>query len=336
MIESGTASRKITDVDIPALRVAPCTECGSQRILFVVPIIAEAITEGARRLEQTGAGEARRTAGVLLAHRLGVDRTHLLMHPEEAISEEDYKTFLQMIERRAAGEPLQYITGHQEFYKLDFLITPVVLIPRPETEFLVERVLTLVSESQQTSPLIVDLGTGSGCIAVTLAVEIPGARIIATDISGAALAVARQNAARHGVSSRVEFHEGDLLTPLAALGMANQVDVLACNPPYIAASKPELVQREVHDYEPHTALFGGDDGLIFYRRLLNEGLGYVRPGGYLVCEIGYAQLNEITELVAASRWQLVDVTHDLQGIPRTLTIRRASENNRASRELQYE
>ncbi|MEN3333183.1 MAG: release factor glutamine methyltransferase [Blastocatellia bacterium] len=295
----------------------------SRRILFVVLTIAEAISEGARRLERTGASEARRTAGVLLAHRLDVDRTHLLMHPEQAISEEDYKTFLQMIERRAAGDPLQYITGHQEFYKLDFLVTPAVLIPRPETEFLVERVLALIGEAQQTAPLIVDVGTGSGCIAVTLAVEIPGARLIATDLSGAALAVAGQNAARHGVSTRVEFYEGDLLAPLAALGIENEVDVLACNPPYIAANQPELVQREVRDHEPHTALFGGDDGLSFYRRLLTEGLGYVRPGGYLVCEIGYTQLDAIKELVAAFGWQLVDVTHDLQSIPRTLTIRRA-------------
>jgi release factor glutamine methyltransferase len=289
-----------------------------------VPTLAEAISEAARLLERAGVNEARRTAGVLLAHRLGVDRTHLLMHPEETISEEDYKMFLQMIERRAAGEPVQYITGHQEFYKLDFLVTPAVLIPRPETEFLVERVLTLVGESHQAAPLIVDVGTGSGCIAVTLAVEIPGARVIATDISGAALAVARQNAARHGVRSRVEFHEGDLLAPLAALGIEKQVDVLACNPPYVAASDAELVQPNVRDYEPHTALFGGDDGLIFYRRLLVESFDYVRPGGYLVCEIGYAQLAAIIERVAASGWQLVDVTHDLQGIPRTLTIRRAS------------
>jgi release factor glutamine methyltransferase len=249
---------------------------------------------------------------------------HLLMHPEQSVSEEDYKTFLQMIERRAAGEPVQYITGHQEFYKLDFLVTPEVLIPRPETEFLVDRVLTLVRQSQQRSPLIVDLGTGSGGVAVTLAVALPGARVIATDISGAALAVARQNAARHGVSSHIEFYEGDLLAPLAALGIDNQVDLLVCNPPYIAAREPEMVQREVRDYEPHAALFGGDDGLIFYPRLLAEGFAYVRPGGYLVCEIGYNQLEAITELVAASGWQLEDVTADLQGIPRTLTIRRAS------------
>ena len=302
----------------------PCIACGSRRILFVVPTIAEAISEGARRLDQAGAGEARRTAGVLLAHRLGVDRTHLLMRPEQAISEEDYKTFLRMIARRAAGEPLQHITGHQEFYKLDFLVTPAVLIPRPETEFLVERVLTLVRESRQAAPLIVDAGTGSGAIAVTLAVEVAGARVIATDISGEALAVARQNAARHGVGSRVEFYEGDLLAPLAALGVENRVDVLACNPPYVAASEPESVQREVREHEPHTALFGGDDGLVYYRRLLAEGFDWVRPGGFLVCEIGYGQLDAITEMAAASRWQMVDVTHDLQGIPRTLTIRKSA------------
>jgi release factor glutamine methyltransferase len=300
----------------------PCARRNSQRILFVVPTIAEAITEGARRLETTGATDARRTAGVLLAHRLGVDRTYLLARPEEAIREENYRAFLQMIERQAAGEPLQYITGHQEFYKLDFKVTPAVLIPRPETEFLIERVLAIAQQSQQSAPLIVDAGTGSGIIAVTLAVEIPAARVIATDISGAALAVARQNATRHGVSDRIEFYEGDLLAPLAGLQVENQVDVLASNPPYIAENRPDLVHDNVRDYEPHLALFAGDDGLIFYRRLLAEGFYHVRPGGYLVCEIGYTQHEAIMELVAASAWQLVDTTLDLQGIPRTLAIRK--------------
>lgn len=287
--------------------------------------IAEAINEGARRLERAGVDEARRTAGVLLGVLLGIDRTRLLTHPEQAISDEDLQSFLRMIERRAAGEPLQHVTGHQEFYKLDFLVTPAVLIPRPETEFLVERVLTLVRNNQLAAPLIVDAGTGSGCIAVTLAVELPAARLIATDISSAALAVARQNAARHNVDERVEFYEGDLLAPLAALGVEDKVDVLASNPPYVAANQPELMQREVRDYEPHVALFGGDDGLVFYRRLLVKGFAYVKPGGYLVCEIGYAQLDAITDLVAASRWRLVDVTHDLQSIPRTLTLCKTDE-----------
>jgi release factor glutamine methyltransferase len=296
----------------------------TRRILFVVPTIRETISEAARRLEHAGVPEARRTAGVLLAHQLGVDRTRLLTRPEEIVSDENYKILLRMIERRAAGEPVQHITGLQEFYKLDFVVTPDVLIPRPETEFLVERVLQLVRESQRTTPLLVDAGTGSGCIAVTLAVELPGARVIATDISTAALKVARENAARHGVGSRVEFYEGDLLAPLAALGIGKQVDVLASNPPYVAENRPELVQHEVREFEPYLALFGGADGLTFYRRLLAEAVDYVRPGGFMVCEIGYSQLDAITEMVAASRWQLVEVTHDLQGIPRTLTIRKTS------------
>jgi release factor glutamine methyltransferase len=293
-----------------------------------VPTIAEAIREGARRLEQAGESEARRTAGLLLAYRLKVDRTHLLTHPEQAISVEDRQAFMQMIERRAAGEPAQYITGHQEFYGRDFLVTPAVLIPRPETEFLVERVLALARDTQQAAPLIVDLGTGSGCIAVTLAVELPAARIIATDISGAALAIARQNAAQHGVGARIEFYEGDLVAPLTAHGLDNRVDILASNPPYVAENQPELVQRDVREFEPHGALFGGADGLSFYRRLLVEAFSVVRPGGFLVCEIGYSQLDAIAELVAASRWQLVEIIHDLQGIARTLVIRKAPEGAR--------
>jgi release factor glutamine methyltransferase len=293
-----------------------------------VPTIAEAIREGARRLEQAGESGARRTAGLLLAHRLKVDRTHLLTHPEQAISAEALQAFLQMIERRAAGEPVQYITGHQEFYGRDFLVAPAVLIPRPETEFLVERVLALVGDMQQAAPLIVDLGTGSGCIAVTLAVELPAARLVATDISGAALAVARQNAARHGVGARIEFYEGDLMAPLTEAGLDNRVDILASNPPYVAENQPELVQRDVREFEPHGALFGGADGLSFYRRLLVEAFGVVRPGGFLVCEIGYSQLDPIAELVAASRWQLVEIIHDLQGIARTLVIRKSAEGAR--------
>ena len=297
-----------------------------QRILNIVRTIGEAITEGARQLEAAGDSQPRRTAGVLLAHRLGVDRTHLLMHPEEVIAEVDYQVYLRMIDRRTAGEPVQYITGHQEFYRLDFVVGPAVLIPRPETELLVERVLTLIRGLNVSSPLIVDAGTGSGCIAVSLAVELPQAGVIATDISEAALAIAAQNAERHGVGGRIRFLQGDLLAPLAGLGLENRVDCLASNPPYVETGRPELVQREVREYEPHVALFGGPDGLDFYRRLLREGLPYVKPGGFLIFEIGYSQMEAITRLVSASSWELVDITHDLQGIPRTLTIRKASGN----------
>lgn len=287
-----------------------------------MPTIAEAIQEGARRLQATGVSEARRTAGVLLGHVLGFDRTHLFTRSNEAIDGSRYQEYLRLIERRAAGEPLQYILGHQEFYGLDFIVTSAVLIPRPETEFLVERVIDLAHKSEPSAPLIVDACTGSGCIAVTLAVNLPRARVIATDISSAAIEVAQLNAVRHAVDERSEFLAGDLLAPLDGRGLENAVDILASNPPYVAEGRPELIQREVREWEPATALFGGADGLRFYRRLLVDGLRYVKPGGYLVCEIGYTQLDAITELIAASGWQLLDVTHDLQGIPRTLAVKR--------------
>lgn len=266
--------------------------------------------------------EERRAAGALLQHTLGIDRTHLLTKSEQQVDEASYQQYLRSVDRRAAGEPLQYITGHQEFYGLDFIVNPNALIPRPETEFLVEQVITLVREHNGTAPLIVDLGTGSGCIAVALAVNIANAKIVATDISSAALEVAQRNAERHGVKERIEFIEGDLLEPLAKLRLANAVDFLASNPPYVEENGPEPLQREVREWEPHGALFGGADGLSFYRRLFADGLNYVKPGGYFVCEIGYKQLDAISDLIAACGWSLIDVKSDLQGIPRTITARR--------------
>ena len=192
----------------------------------VLPTITQAIDEGAVRLQASGIEHDRRTAGVLLAHLLGVDRTHLLIGSDDQVGESHYENFLRLVERRATGEPLQYITGHQEFYGLDFIVTPAVLIPRPETEFLVERIIKLADDSKQ-SPLVVDIGTGSGCIAVGVAVNLPAARVIATDASAAALEVARINAQRHGVGDRIEFMHGDLLEPLATHHLENSVDVLA-------------------------------------------------------------------------------------------------------------
>jgi release factor glutamine methyltransferase len=285
--------------------------------------IREAIAEGAERLRARGVSEERRAAGALLCHTLGIDRTHLLTRSNESIGPLPYQTYLSFVERRAAGEPLQYITGHQEFYGLDFIVTPEVLIPRPETEFLVDRVIKLARAGLTgIIPVIVDVGTGSGCIAISLATHIPSARIIAIDISGAALAVAQANAARHGVKDEIEFIEGDLVGPLASLGLEAGVDFLASNPPYVEEGKPDMIQREVREWEPPLALYAGADGLDCYRRLLAEGKRYVRPCGFLVCEIGYTQLDRIREMIDREKWELVNVTHDLRGIPRTLTIRR--------------
>jgi len=285
-----------------------------------MPTISQAIAEGARRFHFSGIEQERRTAGVLLCHVMGIDRTHLLTKSEEQIDQTRYNAYLALVDRRIAGEPVQYLTGHQEFYGLDFIVTTDVLIPRPETEFLIERVIKLLKESGSTSPLIVDVGTGSGCIVVALAVNVPSARFIATDASPVALGVARANADRHGVGARIDFLEGDLLMPLTGRKLEGKVDILASNPPYIDQADHELIQREVLEWEPHQALFGGLDGIDFYRRLLADGLKYLKSGGHLVVEIGYGQLDPIDKLVEKSPWKLMDVTRDLQGLPRTLTM----------------
>ncbi|HXG91251.1 MAG TPA: peptide chain release factor N(5)-glutamine methyltransferase [Blastocatellia bacterium] len=297
-----------------------------------MPTIVETIAEGAARLGAAGVAEARRTAGVLLGHALGLDRAYLLTRPHEEVDEARYQEYLRLVERRAAGEPLQYITGHQEFYGLDFIVKPGALIPRPETEFLVERVINLAQAetaaydlSDKRGQLIVDVGTGSGCIAVTVAAFVKNARVIAIDISRAAIEVARANAERHNVADRIEFLEGDLLEPLQERAFEASVDFIASNPPYVDESKPELVQREVRDWEPRVALYGGADGLDFYRRLLNDAPKYLKPRGYMIIEIGYSQLDAIRNLIDATALELIDVTSDLQGIPRTLTLRKPGE-----------
>jgi release factor glutamine methyltransferase len=288
-------------------------------------IIAEAIAEGARLLRASKVAEDRRTATVLLGHALAVDRTYLLTRSDHEIDETRFQEYVEMITRRAAGEPLQYITGHQEFYGIDFLVTPDVLIPRPETELLVECVINLArdssSQSDHNGPLVLDVGTGSGCIAVALASYLNNARVIATDISQAALAVAHRNAARQGVEARIEFLEGDLLAPLAGRNLEGAIDFLASNPPYVSTQDSHLLQREL-DWEPRKALFGGPEGIDFYRRLLADARRYVKPGGYLVCEIGYTQLDAIREMIDTSAWGDTIIKDDLQGIPRTLAIKK--------------
>ena len=293
--------------------------------------MSEAIAEASARLERSAIAEPRRTAGVLLCHVLGIERTHLLTRSNEAISEASYEVFLRLVERRAAGEPLQYIIGHQEFYGLDFIVTPDVLIPRPETEFLVERVLKLIEESKQASPVIADIGTGSGCIAVSVAVNAQYARAIATDVSRSSLDIAMKNAAKHGVRDRIEFLAGDLFTPLVARDLHGRIDIVASNPPYVNAGSVDKLQKEVRDWEPHAALFAGPEGLDFYRRLFEDATEYLKPEGFMVIEIGYDQFDAIEKLSAVYSWEIVDVTRDLQGIPRTLTLRNMSENTAALR-----
>lgn len=289
-----------------------------------MPTISEAINEGAARLREAGVVHDRLDASLLLGHVIGLDRTRLLTRSDEQVDETCYREYLARLEQRAAGQPLQYLIGSQEFYGLHFIVTPDVLIPRPETEFLIDRVIKAVKEQNLETPLIADIGTGSGCIAITLAKQLPEARLIATDVSSAALNVARTNAELNSVRERIEFVEGDLVSPFAERGSDFCVDVLASNPPYVPEDSRESLQREVRDWEPEIALFGGIDGLDFYRRLVVEGARHLTPGGLVILEIGFTQLEPIQEIVKGGPLELVDITRDLQGIPRTLCLRRTA------------
>jgi release factor glutamine methyltransferase len=265
------------------------------------------------------ADEARLEAEVLLRHVLGIDRAGFLARRNDDLSPEAAARLSALLQRRLAREPLAYITGQREFYGLDFFVDRRVLIPRPETEGLVERALARVPNSAQSSelwPVIADVGTGSGCIAVALAVHLPAACILATDVSAEALALAQQNARRHGVDRRITFLHGDLLDPLT-----EKVDVIVSNPPYIASAQLEGLQAEISRYEPRAALDGGPDGLDVIRRLLGQAPGRINPGGLLGIEIGDGLGREAARLArAAFPGAIVCVENDLAGLERYLII----------------
>jgi release factor glutamine methyltransferase len=253
---------------------------------------------------------ARRDVETLLAHLLGQPRTHLLTHPEATLNAPTAADLQTLIDRRATGEPLQYLTGTQEFFGLAFRVTPAVLIPRPETEHLVEAVLAWAVTQPQ--PLrLADIGTGSGAIAIAIAANLPTAEIIATDISPAALEVARENAAHLGFSDRIRFEQADLLGTLAT-----PLDAIVSNPPYIPTTDAPTLQREVIAHEPHTALFAGPDGLEIYRRLIPAAYAALRPGGLLAMEIGFGQRIALTQLLEI--WLKVQFIEDYAGIPRVV------------------
>ena len=259
---------------------------------------------------------ARRDAELLLMRVLGWDRAYLLTHPETLLSSEHNALYQSWIERRARHEPVQYIIGEQEFFGLKFRVTPDVLIPRPETEHLVEA--ALAHAGRDLALRIADIGTGSGAIAVVLAHALPNAQITALDISPAALAVARVNAEAHGVSDRIRFVESDLLVALAD----EQFDLIVSNPPYVANG--EELEAQVRDYEPVQALFAGPEGLDIYRRLIPQAQTSLKPGGWLLVEIGHGQREAVTQLLAG--WDDVSFIADLQGIPRVACAQKSSES----------
>jgi release factor glutamine methyltransferase len=208
--------------------------------------------------------------------------------------------------------------GWQEFRGLEFEVTPAVLIPRPETELLVD---TAVQRFSGGNPLLADVGTGSGCIAVATVVALPDAKVIATDLSEEALLVARRNASRHNVSQQIQFLSGDLLLPLHAIGLEKTLDCVLSNPPYVAERDLPALQREVRDWEPNLALVGGATGLEIYRRLLPQALRFLKPGGTLIMEIGYNMQAEITSLFDPA-WTLEGIRDDFSGIPRIVVAQK--------------
>ena len=272
------------------------------------------LERGEARLRQGPHAErARRDAVTLLAHLLGRDRAFLMAHPDEILTAEGAVRYYALIDRRLNGEPIQYITGEAEFFGLPFRVTHDVLIPRPETEHVVEKALDLACGFAR--PRIVDVGTGSGAIAVALACKLPDAAIWATELSAAALEVARENAARNGVAERVRLVQGDWLAPVAG----SQFDMVVSNPPYVAQSDRGSLAVEVREFEPALALFAGGDGLAAYRRLIPQALGALDAGGWVVLEIGCGQETAVRGLLADAGFAEIAFTADLQGIPRVAT-----------------
>jgi release factor glutamine methyltransferase len=286
---------------------------------------------------------------MLLLHVLGRDRAWLYAHSEETVPGLDAHRFLSLILRRASGEPTQYIIGKQEFWGLEFEVTPDVLIPRPETEHVIEVALDRLAVRElrvgrkQTlrdeGLTIVDVGTGSGCIAVALAKELPGARIVATDISAAALAVARRNAVRYAFSEGIQFLKSNLLDSLPGrarhavplLGGASTADavhsssfdLIVSNPPYVGRKEKETLMREVRDHEPELALYGGEQGYELYADLIAQSAQALKPRGILVLELGHDSLPAVQPLLDAPHWTNVGVTKDLAGIDRVIAAERA-------------
>ena len=280
--------------------------------------IAEAISDGTRLLSEGGVPESRREAGSLLASVLDRDRTFLITNSQTTLSAEQLRDYTDFISRRAAGEPLQYITGVQDFFGLTFTVSPDVLIPRRETELLVEIVLEL-SGGPDAAPLICDVGTGTGCIPIALLHQLPCARATGIDLSRAALSVAARNAAQHAVTERLWFVLSD---SLSAIAPSRRFDVVVSNPPYVPDADWDHLQREVRDHEPRLALTAGSDGLTMIRRLLIETPSILVRGGYFVFEIGYNQGSAVREAINPEVWKVIDFRPDLQSIPRIVVLRK--------------
>jgi release factor glutamine methyltransferase len=274
-------------------------------------------------------------AELLLLHVTGKDRTWLYSHPEEILPEPTAEAYFALLTHRASGVPTQYLTGKQEFWGHEFEVTPEVLIPRPETEHLIEVALDRLAVREiragrqprlnGENVTLIDIGTGSGCIAITLAKELPVATVYATDISKAALEVARRNASRLGVSERIHFLESNLFDSISAPATADApllFDLVISNPPYVSLREAQSLPIEVREHEPHSALFGGEEGYELYGALIPQAAVHLKPGGLLVLELGYNSLPAVEPLLDRSDWVNVSATKDLAGCPRVIAAER--------------
>jgi release factor glutamine methyltransferase len=287
--------------------------------------LKQTLSSAITRLSTDHVPSPRMNAELLLMFTLSCDRAYLYAHPERELTSDETARYESALDGRVRGIPAQYITGHQEFWGLDLIVTPAVLIPRPETEHVIETVLELTNVQrggdQEHVPQkfrIIDVGTGSGCIALALAKELPQAEIHATDISSTALDIARANAARHQFEGRVRFHEADLL---AGLGV-NSFDFIVSNPPYVGESEEGEVQLEVRKFEPRNAVFAGPTGTEIIARLIPQAHASLRPGGWLVMEISGTIAERVRQLL--SGWMEIRTVNDLQGVPRVIAARTLS------------
>jgi release factor glutamine methyltransferase len=306
----------------------------------VLPVDVRAgLKAGMAQLRAANVPSSTLAAELLLMYVLDRDRAWLYAHPGDLLAAAEAERYCELLGRRAAGEPTQYLTGKQEFWGLDFEVTPAVLIPRPETEHVIEVALERLGEERgikinmrtgapSRTLRIADVGTGSGCIAVALAHELPHAEILATDIFDDALEIARRNAARHGVNERIHFLRGDLLDKLleptrSSEGEARRFDMIVSNPPYVARHEAAELPREVREHEPAEALFGGPTGTELYGRLTEQAAELLDARGILVLELGYNCMDAVRAIFSRQRaWANVSITNDLAGIPRVIAAER--------------
>jgi release factor glutamine methyltransferase len=287
--------------------------------------LRDALKTGLETLLQNQVPSAQLATELLLMHVLGCDRASLHSNAPTELPRETAERYFLLIEERSAGKPTQYITGHQEFWGLDFEVTPDVLIPRPETEHAVERVLELARRTglpKEARLRIVDVGTGSGCIALALASELPRAILFGADISRLALVVASRNAVRLQMPERVKFLESDLLARFLDKDFLGTFDFVVSNPPYVGQGDIQMVQREVRQFEPRIAWGNLERGDEIYARLFPQALEVLKPGGFVVVEIGYNMSDEVVALLGVG-WTEIEVLPDLAGIPRVVSARKA-------------